>query len=136
VKVRGYVSCVLGCPYEGAIAPQAVADVAATLLDMGCYEVSLGDTIGVGTPAHQAHDRGRGARVPVEKLAGHYHDTYGMAVANIYASLQMGVAVFDSLGRRPGRLPLCRRRLGQRRHRGRGLVAERTRHRHRHRRRR
>ena len=97
VRVRGYVSCVVGCPYEGAIAPQAVADVAATLLDMGCYEVSLGDTIGVGTPTSiQRMLKAVAKHVPVEKLAGHYHDTYGMAVANVYASLQVGVAVFDA----------------------------------------
>ena len=97
VKVRGYVSCVVGCPYEGAIAPQAVADVAATLQDMGCYEVSLGDTIGVGTPASVRRMLDAVLRrVPVDRLAGHYHDTYGMAVANVYASLEMGVAVFDA----------------------------------------
>ena len=97
VRVRGYVSCVVGCPYEGAIAPQAVADVAATLLDMGCYEVSLGDTIGVGTPASiQRMLEAVAKRVPVDRLAGHYHDTYGMAVANVFASLEMGVAVFDA----------------------------------------
>ncbi len=97
VRVRGYVSCVVGCPYEGAIAPQAAADVAATLLDMGCYEVSLGDTIGVGTPASiQRMLEAVAKRVPVDRLAGHYHDTYGMAVANVYASLELGVAVFDA----------------------------------------
>jgi hydroxymethylglutaryl-CoA lyase len=97
VKVRGYVSCVLGCPYEGEIAPQAVAGVAATLFDMGCYEVSLGDTIGVGTPASiQRMLEAVARRVPVDKLAGHYHDTYGQAVANVYASLEAGVAVFDA----------------------------------------
>jgi hydroxymethylglutaryl-CoA lyase len=97
LKVRGYVSCVVGCPYQGAVAPAAVAEVAATLLDMGCYEISLGDTIGAGTPAKvQAMLEAVAKRMPVEKLAGHYHDTYGMAVANIYASLQMGVATFDS----------------------------------------
>ena len=97
VKVRGYVSCVLGCPYEGEVDPQAVADVAATLYQMGCYEVSLGDTIGVGTPGRTRQMLDVVARkVPVEKLAGHYHDTYGQAVANIYASLEAGVAVFDA----------------------------------------
>ena len=97
VRVRGYVSCVVGCPYEGAVAPQAVADVAATLLEMGCYEVSLGDTIGIGTPgAVKEMIEAVGRRVPIKKLAGHYHDTYGMAAVNIYASLQLGVAVFDS----------------------------------------
>jgi hydroxymethylglutaryl-CoA lyase len=97
VKVRGYVSCVVGCPYEGAIAPQAVAEVSQRLYEMGCYEVSLGDTIGVGTPARmQAMIEAVAKRVPIEKLAGHYHDTYGMAAANIYASLEMGMATFDS----------------------------------------
>ncbi len=97
VRVRGYVSCVLGCPYEGEVAPQAVADVAATLFEMGCYEVSLGDTVGVGTPGKTRRMLDAVARrVPVDKLAGHYHDTYGQAVANIYASLEAGVAVFDA----------------------------------------
>ncbi|HEY4370322.1 MAG TPA: hydroxymethylglutaryl-CoA lyase [Burkholderiales bacterium] len=97
VKVRGYVSCVAGCPYEGAIAPQAVAEVAQRLLDMGCYEISLGETIGVGTPGvMRAMIEAVAARVPMQQLAGHYHDTYGMAAANIYASLEMGMATFDS----------------------------------------
>ena len=97
LKVRGYISCVLGCPYEGEIAPKRVADVAAALYDMGCYEISLGDTIGTGTPARTKAMIGACTeRVPVEKLAGHYHDTYGQALANIYASLEMGVATFDA----------------------------------------
>ena len=97
IKVRGYVSCVLGCPYEGDIAPQRVADVAAALAEMGCYEVSLGDTIGVGTPGKtKAMIEACAERVPVAKLAGHYHDTYGQALANIYASLELGVATFDA----------------------------------------
>ena len=97
IRVRGYVSCVAGCPYEGAIAPQAVADVSAKLLDMGAYEISLGDTIGVGTPIVTATMlRAVMARVPVEKLALHCHNTYGQALANIYTGLEMGVAVFDS----------------------------------------
>ena len=97
VRVRGYVSCVLGCPYQGAVAADAVADVAGALYEMGCEEISLGDTIGVGTPrAAQMMIEVVAHRVPIETLAGHYHDTYGMAVANIYASLQMGVAVFDA----------------------------------------
>jgi hydroxymethylglutaryl-CoA lyase len=97
IKVRGYVSCVLGCPYEGEIAPRRVADVAAALADMGCYEISLGDTIGVGTPAKtKAMIQACAERVPVAKLAGHYHDTYGQALANIYASLELGVATFDA----------------------------------------
>lgn len=96
-RVRGYVSCVLGCPYEGEIAPAAVAEVAGTLFEMGCYEVSLGDTIGVGTPTRtRKMIEAVARRVPVKKLAGHYHDTYGMAIANIYASLEAGVAVFDA----------------------------------------
>ena len=97
IKVRGYVSCVVGCPYEGAIDPQKTAEVAKTLYDMGCYEVSLGDTVGVGNPASISRMLEACAqRVPIDKLAGHYHDTYGMAIANIYASLQLGMAVFDS----------------------------------------
>ena len=97
VRVRGYVSCVLGCPYQGEVTPAAVADVAWALFEMGCYEISLGDTIGVGTPEKaKALIETVARRVPIKKLAGHYHDTYGMAAANIYASLQMGVNVFDA----------------------------------------
>ena len=97
IKVRGYVSCVLGCPYEGEIAPAEVARVAKALYEMGCYEVSLGDTIGTGTPAKtKAMITACAAEVPMEKLAGHYHDTYGQALANVYASLEMGVATFDA----------------------------------------
>ena len=97
IKVRGYVSCVVGCPYEGAIAPEQAARVAKTLFDMGCYEVSLGDTIGVGNPSSiQRLIEACAQQIPIEKLAGHYHDTYGMAIANIYASVQMGMAIFDS----------------------------------------
>ncbi|MBP6562391.1 MAG: hydroxymethylglutaryl-CoA lyase [Neisseriaceae bacterium] len=97
VKVRGYVSCVLGCPYEGQIAPAQVAEVAQRLLDLGCYEISLGDTIGVGTPlATIALIETVAKRVPLPQLAGHFHNTYGMAIANIFAALQMGVSVFDA----------------------------------------
>jgi hydroxymethylglutaryl-CoA lyase len=97
IKVRGYISCVLGCPYEGEIAPAKVAEVARALHDMGCYEISLGDTIGVGTPGKtKAMIEACAREVPIERLAGHYHDTYGQALANIYASLEMGVATFDS----------------------------------------
>ncbi len=97
IKVRGYISCVLGCPYEGDIAPASVAEVAAALHQMGCYEVSLGDTIGVGTPGRaKAMIEACAQRVPVERLAGHYHDTYGQALANIYASLELGVTTFDA----------------------------------------
>ena len=97
IRVRGYVSCVLGCPYEGDVPPARVAEVAGALYDMGCYEVSLGDTIGVGTPGKtKAMVEACARRVPVAKLAGHYHDTYGQALANIYASLEAGVRTFDS----------------------------------------
>ena len=97
IRVRGYVSCALGCPYEGPVAPAAVARVAGALYDLGCYEISLGDTIGVGTPeAAKRMIETVGGRVPLERLAGHYHDTYGMAIANIYASLQCGVQTFDA----------------------------------------
>ena len=97
VKVRGYVSCVLGCPYEGDVPAAQVAKVAKALYDMGCYEVSLGDTIGTGTPAKtKAMIEACAAEVPMAKLAGHYHDTYGQALANIYASLELGVRTFDA----------------------------------------
>jgi len=97
IKVRGYVSCVLGCPYEGEVQPERVAAVAAALFEMGCYEVSLGDTIGVGTPGKtRAMIEACARRVPLERLAGHYHDTYGQALANIYASLELGVGTFDT----------------------------------------
>ena len=97
VRVRGYISCVAGCPYEGEVQPRAVAAVAKQLFDMGCYEVSLGDTIGTGTPGKiRAMLEAVAAVVPIERLAGHYHDTWGQALANIYASLEAGVATFDS----------------------------------------
>jgi hydroxymethylglutaryl-CoA lyase len=96
VRVRGYISCVLGCPYEGRVAPDTVAGIAASLYALGSYEVSLGDTIGVGTAgATKALIRAVGAQVPVGALAGHFHDTYGQALANVYAALEEGVAVFD-----------------------------------------
>jgi len=97
LPVRGYVSCVVGCPYEGEIDPRRVAEVAEQLLQMGCYEISLGDTIGVGTPASvTAMLDAVLESVPVEKTAVHLHDTYGQALANIFAALQRGVAVVDS----------------------------------------
>jgi isopropylmalate/homocitrate/citramalate synthase len=97
LKVRGYISCVLGCPYEGEIAVSAVADVAAQLRAMGCYEVSLGDTIGVGTPAKaRAMVEAVAAVVPRECLAIHFHDTWGQALANILACLEAGIATVDS----------------------------------------
>jgi hydroxymethylglutaryl-CoA lyase len=97
LRVRGYISVVLGCPYEGEVKPAQVADVVRRIVDMGCYEVSLGDTVGMGTPAKtQRLIEAVSAHVPVEKLGGHYHDTYGQAIANILASLEMGMATFDS----------------------------------------
>jgi len=97
IPVRGYVSCVVGCPYEGEISPEKVADVAEKLFNMGCYEVSLGDTIGVGTAASvQKMLQAVIARIPVDKLAVHFHDTYGQALTNIYTALQQGVSVIDS----------------------------------------
>ncbi len=97
IRVRGYVSCMVDCPYEGAIDPQQVAKVSQRLLDMGCYEVSLGETIGTATP-----DRVKKvwdaclAELDATVLAGHFHNTYGMAIANIYQSLLQGIRVFDS----------------------------------------
>lgn len=97
IKVRGYVSCVVGCPYEGEISPEQVAMVAEKLYKMGCYEISLGDTIGVGTPASVIEMiRAVSARVPLDKLAVHFHDTYGQALTNIYAALNQGITVVDS----------------------------------------
>lgn len=97
IRLRGYVSTVVDCPYEGPIAPQAVADVAAELLALGCYEVSLGETIGTATPSRiQTMIEAVAKRVPIGQLAGHYHDTYGQALANILASLELDVATFDS----------------------------------------
>jgi hydroxymethylglutaryl-CoA lyase len=97
LKVRGYVSCVLGCPYEGEVSAQKVAEVAKQLLAMGCYEISLGDTIGVGTPRKtEAMLEAVLTHVPVNQLAVHFHDTYGQSLANILVALQMGISVVDS----------------------------------------
>ena len=97
MRVRGYVSCTLGCPYEGEIDPRSVAEVAEQLLRLGCYEVSLGDTTGVGTPmAARAMVACVAASVPAERLAIHFHDTYGQALANILACLELGIGVVDS----------------------------------------
>ncbi|HJV49529.1 MAG TPA: hydroxymethylglutaryl-CoA lyase [Geothrix sp.] len=97
IPVRGYVSCVVHCPYEGAVPPAAAADLARRLQDMGCAEVSLGDTTGHGNPDSISRMVEACAReVPMDRLAGHYHDTYGMAAANIHASLRLGMRVFDS----------------------------------------
>jgi len=95
-RVRGYISVVLGCPYEGDVDPAAVAEIAAALHALGAYEVSLGDTIGTGTAGKtQVLLRRVAEEVPIAALAGHFHDTYGQALANIYASLELGVATFD-----------------------------------------
>ena len=97
IPVRAYVSCVLGCPYEGEISVAAVTAVSARLLEMGCAEISLGDTIGVGTPgAANALVRAVAAAVPVDRLAVHFHDTYGQALANILACLDAGVRIVDT----------------------------------------
>jgi hydroxymethylglutaryl-CoA lyase len=97
IKVRGYVSCVLGCPYEGEVRPQAVVDVAETLWNLGCYEISLGDTIGVGTPVKTRRLlRAVAGVMPMARLAMHFHDTYGQALANLYAGMEEGARVIDS----------------------------------------
>ena len=97
IPVRGYVSTVLGCPYEGDIAPEQVAKVAKALAELGCYEISLGDTIGVGTPLKAKRMlEAVAAAVPIEKLAAHFHDTYGQALANLYAVLEEGISVIDA----------------------------------------
>ncbi|WP_407164602.1 hydroxymethylglutaryl-CoA lyase [Bradyrhizobium sp. ORS 111] len=97
VRVRGYISCVLGCPFDGEVKPQAVVDVARALFDLGCCEISLGDTIGVGTPV-KARElmRAVSGSVPIANLAMHFHDTYGQALANLYAGMEEGVRVIDS----------------------------------------
>ena len=97
LRIRGYISCVLGCPYEGEVDQDTVAMIAERLFEKGCYEVSLGDTIGVGTAGQARALIERLAKdMPVEKLAAHFHDTYGQALANIHAVLQCGVSVVDS----------------------------------------
>jgi isopropylmalate/homocitrate/citramalate synthase len=97
MKVRGYVSCACGCPYEAEVPPEKVLEVSARLLDLGCYEVSIGDTIGVGTPLQVQGLIGLLLQVvPAERLAMHFHDTRGMAIANVLASLELGVATFDA----------------------------------------
>jgi len=97
IRVRGYVSCVAGCPYEGDMPASKVAEVASALYKMGCYEISLGDTIGVGIPALiNTMINCVAESVPIDNIAVHFHDTYGQALANIYAALQCGVSVIDS----------------------------------------
>lgn len=109
LRVRGYVSCVLGCPYEGTVAAAAVARVAEALLGLGCYEISLGDTIGTGTPlAARRLVEGVAAAVPLERIALHFHDTYGQALANLLACLDLGVSVIDSAVAGLGGCPYAR----------------------------
>jgi len=113
VRLRGYISCTLGCPYEGDIAPERVRDVAAALAAMGCYEISVADTIGTGTPGKtQAMLAMVAGAVPMAKLAGHFHDTYGQALANIYAAMELGVATFDSSVAGLGGCPYARGATG------------------------
>jgi len=108
VRVRGYVSCVLGCPFDGEVKPQSVADVAKTLWDLGCYEISLGDTIGVGTPVKAKEMlRAVSAHVPAANLAMHFHDTYGQALANLYAGMEEGVRVIDAAAGGLGSCPFA-----------------------------
>ena len=113
IKVRGYVSCVLGCPYQGAVDPASVASVAQKLFDMGCYEISLGDTIGIGTPQTtrimlQAVKK----NVPVSALAVHFHDTYGRALENIKVALEEGISVIDSAAAGLGGCPYAQGATG------------------------
>lgn len=97
IRARGYISCSLGCPYEGEISPQQVAKIANELYQLGCDEISLGDTIGVGTPLKAQHLVETVSKtVPLDKLALHFHDTYGQAIANIFAVLQMGISIIDA----------------------------------------
>ena len=97
IRVRGYVSCAVDCPYEGAVAPERTAEIAQRLWELGCEEISLAETIGTGTPGRvQAMIEAVARRIPIERLAGHFHDTCGQALANIYAALELGIATFDS----------------------------------------
>ncbi len=113
IRVRGYISTVLGCPYEGAINPSQVAALSQEMLAMGCYEISLGDTIGVGTPLAASRLIETVAKVaPVSKLAAHFHDTYGQALANLYAVLQQGVQVIDASVAGLGGCPYARGAAG------------------------
>jgi hydroxymethylglutaryl-CoA lyase len=97
LRLRGSISCALGCPYQGEVAPEAVADVVRRLRDLGCDEIDIADTIGVGTPNKvQAVMRRAAQEFPIERLSGHFHDTYGQALANIYASMEVGISIFHS----------------------------------------
>ena len=133
IKARGYVSCVLGCPFEGEVKPQAIADVAEILFNLGCYEISLGDTIGVGTPVKARQlIRAVAASVPVQNLALHFHDTYGQALESLRRAGR-GRPCNRFRRRRPWRLPVCAWRVGQHRNRRRRLHARRHGDRDRHR---
>jgi hydroxymethylglutaryl-CoA lyase len=113
IRVRGYVSCAVACPYEGPVAPQAAARVARALHEMGCHEVSLGDTIGTGTPGTVLRLLEAAAQaVPLAQLAGHFHDTYGMGVANVLAAYQFGVRCFDASVAGLGGCPYARGATG------------------------
>lgn len=113
IRVRGYISCVVGCPYSGAVDPTLVAQIARDLYAMGCYEISLGDTIGVGTPGQVKRlIEAVAAEVPITHLAAHMHDTYGQALANVYAALEMGVAVIDASVAGLGGCPYARGATG------------------------
>ena len=108
IRVRGYISCVLGCPFDGEVKPQAVVEVAQKLWELGCYEISLGDTIGVGTPAKARQIlRAVSRAVPMTNLAMHFHDTYGQALANLYAGMEEGARVIDSAAGGLGGCPLA-----------------------------
>jgi len=113
IRVRGYVSCVLGCPYEGGVAPEAVVRVASALFAMGCYEISLGDTIGTGTPVKtRALLQQVVAQIPRDAVAVHFHDTYGQSLANILVALEEGIAVIDSAAGGLGGCPYARGATG------------------------
>lgn len=97
IRVRGYLSCVMGCPYEGEIRPAQVADLAQQLVDLGCYEISLGDTIGVGTPKKtELLIQAVSKKIGIDTIAVHFHDTFGLALTNIYVALLQGVHIIDS----------------------------------------
>ena len=113
IRVRGYISCVLGCPYEGKIAPQAVIDLSTRLIELGCFEISLGDTIGVGTPIQaRSVTAAVAAEIGLQRTAIHFHDTYGQALANILACLEIGVSVVDSAVAGLGGCPYARGATG------------------------
>lgn len=113
IHVRGYLSCVLGCPYEGVMQPQKVVTLAEELIKLGCYEVSLGDTIGVGTPfATKQLLETVTKSIPIERIAVHFHDTYGQALANIYSALELGVSVIDSSVAGIGGCPYAKKATG------------------------